>query len=117
MATVLTINLLLLIAIELPIVGFFFRKRKRRGAILVAFFLNIAIWPVINIIRFQTEWNIDAMQIIAVFLEFLGYWLILKITWKKAMLIAVLANLVSFVAIKLADIKPEMFERKVEIIR
>jgi hypothetical protein len=33
------------------------------------------------------------------------------------MLIAVLANLVSFAVIKLADIKPEMFERKVEIIR
>jgi hypothetical protein len=117
MATVLTINLLLLIAIELPIVGFFFRKRKRRGALLVAFFLNIAIWPIINILRFQTEWNVDVLHWIGALLEFIGYWQILKISWKKALLIAFIANLASFALIKVADIKPEMFEKKTIIIR
>jgi len=113
----LAFNLLLTLLLELPIVSFFFRKRKRKNAMMVALFLNVITWPMVNIIRLNTNWNLDVVEIFVVLLEGIGYWLILGIGWKKSFLISLIANLVSFIATKFIYIKPEFFQKNIDIIR
>ena len=113
----LAFNLLLTILLELPIVGFFFRKRKRKPALIVAFFLNIITWPLVNIIRLNTSWNLDIVEIFVVLLEGTGYWLVLNIGWKKGFLISLIANAASFIITKFVYLKPEFFQKNIDIIR
>jgi len=113
----LAFNLLLTLLLELPIVSFFFRKRKRKNAMMVALFLNAITWPMVNIIRLNTNWNLDVVEIFVVLLEGIGYWVILGIGWKKSFLISLIANLVSFIATKFIYIKPEFFQKNIDIIR
>ncbi len=113
----LAFNLLLTLLLEIPIVAFFFRKRKRKSVMGVALFLNLVTWPLVNIIRFNTNWNLEIVEIVVVTLEGVGYWLIIKCSWKKAALISLIANAVSFIVTKLVHIDPEFFQKKVTIIR
>lgn len=113
----LAFNLLLIILTELPIIGFFFRKRKRKNALIICLFVNIVTWPVINIIRLNTNFNLDMVQIFVVIAEGLGYWLICHIGWKKGFLISVLANAASFIITKFVYLPPDFFQKKIDIIR
>lgn len=113
----LAFNLLLTLLLELPIVAFFFSKRKRKHALLFALLINIITWPIVNIIRFNTNWDLNIVEIFVVISEALAYWLILGVGWKKGSIISILANLVSFFVTKLVHIDPEMFQKKVNIIR
>jgi hypothetical protein len=113
----LAFNLLLTILLELPIVGFFFRKRKRKAALIVALFLNVITWPLVNIIRLNTSWNLDIVEIFVVLLEGAGYWMVLSIGWKKGFFISLIANIASFVITKFVYLKPEFFQKNIDIIR
>lgn len=113
----LAFNLLLTILLELPIISFFFVKRKRKNAMLVAFFLNIVTWPIVNIIRLNTSWNLDVVEIFVVLLEGIGYWVVLSAGWKKSFLISIIANTVSFIVTKFVYLKPEFFQKNIDIIR
>lgn len=113
----LAFNLLLTILLELPVVSFFFRKRKRKSALLVCLLVNAITWPMANIIRLNTNWNLNMVEILVVILEGLGYWLIMNVGPKKSFLISILANLLSFVVTKHVYLKPEMFQKNMDIIR
>jgi len=113
----LAFNLLLTILVELPIVGFFFSKRKRRSALMVCLFVNVVTWPVVNIIRLSTDWDLNLVEIGVVVLEGIAYWFFLGRNWTKAALIAILANTASFLVTKFVHIGPDFFQKKTNIIR
>jgi hypothetical protein len=113
----LAFNLLLIILVELPIVGFFFRKRKRKNALFICLFVNIVTWPIVNIIRLNTNLNLDVVQLFVVIAEGMGYWLICHIGWKKGFLISLLANATSFIVTKFVYLPPDFFQKKIDVIR
>jgi hypothetical protein len=112
----LAINLLLIMLTELPIIGFFFRKRKRRFALGVGFFANIITWPIVNIIRLNTDWNLNMVAIGVVIAEGIAYYFLLGRNMKKAILITLIANGVSFFVLKYVPINPDSFQKKTDII-
>ena len=113
----LTFSLFVTLLLEIPIVGFFFKKRKRRSAYLVCLFVNIVTWPIINIIRLNTDWDLNLVEIFVVIAEGLGYWFILNCGWKKATLITLTSNLVSFIVIKMVHFEPDILPEKIDIIK
>jgi hypothetical protein len=96
----LAFNLLLTLLIELPIVAFFFRQRKRKYALSIAFFANIITWPIVNIIRINTDWNLNWVEVGVVIAEGFAYWLLLGRHVKRSIIITILANTASFFATK-----------------
>jgi hypothetical protein len=113
----LTFSLLLTLILELPIVGFFFKARKRRPAYLACLFVNLVTWPIINIIRLKTDWDLNMVEIFVVIAEGLGYWFILNCGWKKAILVTLVSNAISFIVLKLVHFEPDMLPKKIDIIR
>jgi hypothetical protein len=111
----LAFNLLLTLLVELPIIGFFFRKRKRKAALMVGLLVNLITWPVINIIRLNTEWNLDVVEIGVVVVEGIAYWLFLGRNITKALLITVLANGASYVVTRFVHIGPDFLQKKVNV--
>ena len=113
----LTFSLLLTLILEIPIAGFFFKKRKRRTAYLACLFVNLVTWPLINIIRLKTEWDLNLVEIFVVIAEGFGYWFILNCGWKKAALITIVSNIISFLIIKMVHFEPDILPKKIDIIR
>jgi hypothetical protein len=113
----LAFNLLLTLLIELPIVAFFFRSKKRKQAITVALFINIVTWPLVNIIRLNTDWNLNIVEIGVVIVEGVGYWLFLGRHIKKSVIITVLANAASFIALKFIHYAPDTIPKAPTLIR
>jgi hypothetical protein len=109
-------NLLLIILIELPIVGFFFKKRKRRAALMTGLFANIITWPIVNIIRLNTDWNANLVLIGVMLVEGFIYWFILGKNIKKSTLITITANLASFFITKFVYLPADFFQKKSDII-
>lgn len=112
----LAFNLLLTLLLEIPIVGFFFRRRKRKYAYLIGFLANIITWPIVNVIRLNTDFNLNIVQIGVVLGEGIAYWIFLECGWKKGLLISTLANLISFIVTKFVYISPDFLQKKSEII-
>jgi hypothetical protein len=113
----LTFSLLLTLILELPVAGFFFKKNKRRTVYLVCLFVNLVTWPLINIIRLKTDLDLNMVQLFAVIAEGVGYWLILRCDWKKAVLVTVASNVLSFAVIRMVHFEPDILPKKIEIIR
>jgi len=107
----LAFNLLLTILIELPIIAFFFRKRKRKYAITVGFFVNIITWPIVNIIRLNTDWDLNLVQVGVAVAEGFAYWLLLGRHVKRAVIITILANTASFLATKYIHITTDIVQK------
>lgn len=113
----LAFNLLFTILIELPIIAFFFRKRKRRYAVSVGLFVNIVTWPIVNIIRLNTEWDLNWVQVGVAVAEGIAYWFLLGRHIKKSVLIAIIANAASFFATKYIHIGPDLFQKSPNLIK
>jgi hypothetical protein len=86
---------LLTLLIELPIVVLFFKK-EWKYALLIGFLVNMFTWPLLHVLLFTTNININILELGVAFAESIGYWLLLKCNWKKAFLLAFLANAVSY---------------------
>jgi len=99
MATKITFNLLLILLIELPIVAYFFRKKKRQVAVFVALLANIVTW-IVSTILFQNnpDTNMLPIKIGGAIFETLVYWFFLGRNWKKAILMSLIANTASYLA-------------------
>ena len=112
----LAFNLLLTLLLELPVIGFFFRRKKRNSALIAGLIVNIITWPLVNIVRLNTDWNLNIVEIGVVVIEALAFWFILEIGWRKAFLMSVIANTISFIVTKFVYIGPDFFQKKSEII-
>ncbi len=111
----LAFNLLLTLLVELPIIAFFFRKRKRKAALLVGLLVNLITWPIVNIIRLNTDWSLDMVEIGVVIVDGLAYWFFLGRNISKAVFITVLANAASYLITKFVHLGPDFFQKKVNV--
>jgi hypothetical protein len=95
----LTIDFLLTLLIELPIIAFFFKKKYREQAVLTAFLINLVTWPLVQVVLFSTDLNPQnpILAICIILAEASAYKIWLDCTWKKSFLMSVIANLISFI--------------------
>jgi hypothetical protein len=98
----LAFNLLLTLLIELPIVAFFFRRKKRNNALTTAFLVNLISWILINIIKLSTDNNEGYflyIEIGVVVAECIAYNIMLECGFRKAAIISLFANGIAFLII------------------
>lgn len=112
----LAFNLLLVLLIEISVAGFFFRSKKRNNVYLFAFLINIISWPLIHVIHLNTDWNLLYANIIIAFGEFIAYYFLIRCSVKKAFLIALTANTLSYFATKYITLPENLFKKPEEII-
>jgi hypothetical protein len=111
----LAFNLLLIFLIEVPIIGFFFKRKKRSSAYVFAFLINAITWPIINVIRLNTDWNLIYVQCGITIVEIVAYIFFIQCSWKKALLMAIIANTLSFVATKYIKLPENLLKKPYEI--
>ena len=113
----LTINFLITLLIELPIVILFFKRKKRKEAAWMAVLINIITWSIAHIIFFSTELPIYPVAIGLAIGEAIAFYLLLNCNLKKAISIAILTNLLSFYITQLIPVDIDIFKQKEEIIQ
>jgi hypothetical protein len=86
---------ILTLVIELPLVGLFFKK-DAKYALLIGFLLNLFTWPLLNIILYYTNWNINLLEAGVAITESIGYFLLMQCSWKKALAVGFTANAISY---------------------
>ena len=112
----LAFNLFLTLLLEVPVVGFFFRRKNRKYAYLVALLTNIITWVALNIVRLNSDLNLNIAAIAMMIVEAVVYALLLDCGWKKAFLISIVANLISFVVTKYVYINPDFLQNNQEVV-
>lgn len=85
----------LTLLIELPFVFIFFRD-DYKYALLVGFLLNLFTWPLLHILIFYTDIDINILEFAVAVTESIGYYIMLNCKWKKAIALSFLANLLSY---------------------
>ena len=110
---ILALNFLLTVLIELPIIALFFKRKKRRLAIPIALVINIISWSVSHIIFFTTDTNMNYVAIGLGIGEAIAFHKFLECNWKKAIVLSLLVNCLSFFGTRLmpADVfqsKPDL---------
>ena len=111
----LALNLLLTLLIELPIIALFFRRKKRQAVILMSALINIISWAVAHIIIFSTDINIYYIAIVIAIGEAIAFQKFLPCIWKKAIIISVIVNSLSFFITKQIPSNIELFQTKPEM--
>lgn len=118
----LAFNLLLTLLLEIPIIGFFYRSKKRSKAYLAAFLINIITWPIVNIIILNTNWFDKerlfnpVVQLFVIAIECGFYFFFLKSPFRKVLLMTLVANLVSMITTFYVKIPPDYFQKKNDMI-
>ena len=88
--------------VEVPIIAFFFVKKEREKAVMMAILVNFISWPIMQSIFFFTDMNLkvfhDRLVVSLIFLalEFIAYKLLLDCSWKKSFMMTTIANTLSF---------------------
>jgi len=88
---------LLTLIIELPIVVLYF-KTQWKQALLIGFLLNLFTWPLLHVFLFETYVNVNLLEIIIAITEGIGYFLLMKCKWWKALLLSFFVNGLSYCA-------------------
>lgn len=86
---------LLTLIIELPIVVLYFRKQWKQ-ALVIGFFLNLFTWPLLHVFLFETNVNINLLEIIIAITEGVGYFLLMPCKWWKGLLLSFVVNGLSY---------------------
>jgi hypothetical protein len=114
----LTFHLLLTLLIKLPIIGFFFGKKKRQPAVLTALMINLVSWIIGTMIWLKNpDVNQLYVRIGTSVLEAIAYWFFLGRNWKKAILMAAVTNLLSYIATQYITLPEGFFQKKSNMIR
>lgn len=114
----LTFNLLLTLVVKLPIVAFFFKRKKRQPAVTVAVVINLITWIVGTLLWLKNpDVNQFFLRIGISVAEAIAYWFFLGRNWKKAILIAIVTNIAIYVAAKFIVLPEGFFQKKDNIIR
>lgn len=112
----LAFDLLLTILIELPIFALFFKRKKRPVVLKFGLLVNLISWPIAHILKISTEINVNLIEILVATGEGAGLWFLTECSWKKAFMMSLVANGVSFLATSLIHFDPELFQDKQHII-
>lgn len=86
---------LLTLVIELPVVWLFFRSEAKH-ALIAGFLLNLFTWPLLHVLLFYTDSNINVLELCVAITESIGYSIMMHCSWKKAMLLGFIANAASY---------------------
>ncbi len=128
----LTFNLLLTLVVKLPIIAFFFSKRKRQSAVSISFVINLIVWIIGTILWLKMAESstvaapgetkiFDANQIYirvgSCIIETVCYWYFLGRNWKKAFLLSIVSNLAIYLAAQFISLPEGFFQKKDNMIR
>lgn len=108
-------TIIIILAIELPVVAWLFNKKQRGQVLLYDFVFNMVTWSLINMAFVTLDgMNTYPLWLPAMFLEAWGFKHFFRKSWKKAIFISLLANILSFSAIVAFDryVPKEWFEPK-----
>ena len=109
----LALNFLVTIFIELPIIALFFKRKKRQAAVLMALLINVISWAIAHIIFFSTDFNMTYVAVGIAIGEAIAFKRFLECNWKKAIIMSLIVNSLSFFATQLIPI--DLFQAKPEI--
>jgi len=114
----LAFDLLLTLLVELPVIGFFFKKRKRQPAIIIGLVVNLVTWPLSQIVRLKFP-DLDILWIKAgvTVVETVAFYYFMGRNWKRAILISFAANGASILATHFIKFPAELFVKKSNMIR
>jgi hypothetical protein len=112
---ILALSFLITIIIELPLIALFFKRKKRQSALLMALLINIISWAIQHIIFFSFDINIIYVAIGLAVGEAIAFHYLLPCDWKKAFIISILVNSLSFFATQ--ALPADLFQPKPEINR
>lgn len=86
---------LMTILIEMPVVLLFFRKQWK-PVLLIGFLLNLFTWPLLHVLLFSTNANINILEMGVALTEGTGYWIFMQCGWRKAYAVSFLVNGLSY---------------------
>lgn len=66
-------------------------------ALMYGALVNLISWPLMHILKSTTEINIYIIEIAVIVGEGIGLWLLTECGWKKAFIMSVIANILSFI--------------------
>ena len=112
---VLALNFLLTIIIELPIIALFFKRKKRQSALVMALLINIISWAVAHIIIFSSDINIYFIAIGLAIGEAIAFHKLLECSWKKAIIMSLIVNSLSFFITQQIPMEMDIFQPKPEV--
>ncbi|MEJ7588532.1 MAG: hypothetical protein WKI04_13305 [Ferruginibacter sp.] len=92
------------ILVELPIIALFFKRKKRSAALIMAFLINIISWAAAHIIFFSTDFNMNYVAVILAIGEAIAFRRFLECNWKKAIIMSLIVNILSFTAVRFIPI-------------
>lgn len=107
-------NLLITLAVELSVMLLFYKKKRRKNALIVGLLLNLFSWTMLCLIIFLTNINFLYLLPLAIVFEWLGYGFLTSIHLKKAFYMAVFINLLSYGATRKVAITQESFQFNIE---
>ncbi len=117
-AAKLTFELLLILLVELPIVAYFFRRKKRPTVLTVALLVNVLSWVIGTILWLRNpDVNKFYIKMGTSALEAAVYWYFLGRNWKKAILMSLVANTVSYIITHFVYLPDDFFQKKTNMIR
>ena len=86
---------LLTILIEMPVVLLAYKKQWKL-ALLIGLLLNLFTWPLLHVLIYSTNIDINFLELGVAITEGIGYWIFMQCGWKKAFLISFLVNGLSY---------------------
>ncbi len=127
----LTFNLLLMLAVKLPIIAFFFRRKRRLSAVTIALVINLITWILSTIVWLKMAETavpvagetrvFDSTQLyirIGVCIaEAIAYWFFLGRNLKRAILLSLISNIAIYFAAQFITLPENFFQKKDNIIR
>src|SRR5665647_2500762 len=116
----LAFNFLLTILIELPIIALFFKRKKRQSALLMTLLINVISWSVAHIIIFSVDTDLNPSYVYYVAIgiaigEAIAFRQFLECNWRKAIIMSLIVNSLSFFITQLIQI--DLFQSSPEVIR
>jgi hypothetical protein len=82
---------LLTLILELPIVLLFFKKQWK-FALLIGILLNLFTWPLLHLLLYCTNIDINILETGVAVAEGLGYCIFMECRWQKGFGVSFLAN-------------------------
>lgn len=85
------IYFILTLILELPLVCLFY-KSDWKNALIVGFLLNLFTWPLLHVLLYKTNADLNILEAGVALAEGAGYIIFMKGKWYKAMLVSFLVN-------------------------
>ena len=82
---------ILTLLLELPIVLLFFKK-EWKWALLIGFLLNLFTWPLLHLLIYYTDTDINILESGVAIVEGIGYTIFMKCKWYKGFGVSFLVN-------------------------